>query len=157
MLPALQHRQVSEAARILQGALVGARDSAIKNNRPSGIRLLPDPVLNGINPSTNLLDATQPLAYNRVIPIAAAPDYSEGMLVLNYGTGNLNWTTTPGLPYPYALMVYESVIPENSAIPNCADVLVLEHPARRQDSDQQHGRLVYRRGADGHSRCRSDG
>ena len=33
----------SEAARILQGALVGARDAAIHNNTPSGIRLLPDP------------------------------------------------------------------------------------------------------------------
>ena len=43
VLPALSHRQVSEAARIFQGALVGARDSAIHNNAPSGIRLLPDP------------------------------------------------------------------------------------------------------------------
>ena len=38
------HRQVSEAGRIVQGAFVGARDNAIRNNRPSGIRLLPDPV-----------------------------------------------------------------------------------------------------------------
>ena len=47
VLPAISHRQVSEAARILQGALVGARDTAINNNAPAGIRLLPDPVLNG--------------------------------------------------------------------------------------------------------------
>ena len=43
VLPALSHRQVSEAARILQGALAGARDSALHNGTPSGIRLLPDP------------------------------------------------------------------------------------------------------------------
>ena len=47
VLPAISHRQVSEAARILQGALAGARDTAINNNAPAGIRLLPDPVFNG--------------------------------------------------------------------------------------------------------------
>ena len=47
VIPAISHRQVSEAARILQGALAGARDTAINNNAPAGIRLLPDPVLNG--------------------------------------------------------------------------------------------------------------
>src|SRR5271157_4124000 len=30
VIPAISHRQVSEAARILQGALAGARDTAIK-------------------------------------------------------------------------------------------------------------------------------
>src|SRR5262249_56107279 len=43
VLPALNHRQMSEAARILQGTLVGARDKAIHAGEPSGIRLLPDP------------------------------------------------------------------------------------------------------------------
>ncbi len=81
VLPAISHRQVSEAARILQGALVGARDTAINNNAPAGIRLLPDPVFNGINPSTAStagLDPTRILAANRYIPIQLAPDYSEG-------------------------------------------------------------------------------
>ncbi len=78
VLPAISHRQVSEAARILQGALAGARDTAINNNAPAGIRLLPDPVLNGINPSTAALDPTRILAANRYIPIQLAPDYSEG-------------------------------------------------------------------------------
>jgi prepilin-type N-terminal cleavage/methylation domain-containing protein len=107
VLPALSHRQVSEAARILQGALVGARDSAIKNNSPSGIRLLPDPAFpiqyTTINGSTQI-DATQPLAANRIIPIAPAPDYSEGFLavlpnVLPNGSG-LSFTSTTGLNYP---------------------------------------------------------
>ena len=51
VLPAMQHRQVSEAARILQAVLVGARDAAIRDNAPSGIRLLPDPQLSGLNPT----------------------------------------------------------------------------------------------------------
>ncbi len=35
VLPALQHRQVSEAARILQAVLAGARDAAIRDNAPA--------------------------------------------------------------------------------------------------------------------------
>ena len=60
IISAISHRQVSEAARILQAALVGARDSAIKNNAPSGIRLLPDPTINGINPATGSWTSTCP-------------------------------------------------------------------------------------------------
>ena len=84
VLPAISHRQVSEAARILQGALVGARDTAINNNAPAGIRLLPDPVFNGINPSTAALNPTRILAANRYIPIQLAPDYSEGFADIHF-------------------------------------------------------------------------
>ncbi len=96
VLPAFSHRQVSEAARILQGAFVGAHDNAIHNNRPSGIRLLPDPVFNGgFNASTGQLDPTQILACNRIIPIDPAPEYSEGYV-------NINLTPpTPSLLVPY--------------------------------------------------------
>ena len=84
VLPAISHRQVSEAARILQGALAGARDTAINNNAPAGIRLLPDPVLNGQTSNVNgvnvvpTLEPWKILASNRYIPIQLAPDYSEG-------------------------------------------------------------------------------
>ncbi len=84
VLPAISHRQVSEAARILQGALAGARDTAINSNAPAGIRLLPDPVFSGINPSTAQMDATRILAANRYIPIQLAPDYSEGYAAINF-------------------------------------------------------------------------
>jgi prepilin-type N-terminal cleavage/methylation domain-containing protein len=77
---AYNHRQVSEAARILQAGLVGARDTAINNGAPAGIRLLPDPVANGINSNTNALDPTRTLASNRFVPIQLAPDYSEGLV-----------------------------------------------------------------------------
>jgi type II secretory pathway pseudopilin PulG len=80
ILPAIGHRQVSEAARIVQAALAGARDSAIHSGNPAGVRLLIDPVINGINPTTGLLDPTQPLAANRIIPLEPAPDYTEGMV-----------------------------------------------------------------------------
>ena len=87
VLPAISHRQVSEAARILQGALAGARDTAINNNAPAGIRLLPDPVLNGQSlnapggtAGVSTLDPTRILASNRYVPIQLAPDYSEGLV-----------------------------------------------------------------------------
>ena len=61
------------------GVAVGARDEAIHLNRASAIRLLPDPTYpitwgtnNGtINPYTIL-------AYTRIVPIEAAPEYQEG-------------------------------------------------------------------------------
>jgi prepilin-type N-terminal cleavage/methylation domain-containing protein len=52
VISALSHRQVSETARILHAALAGARDAAIRNNAPSGIRLLPDPVFHVVNAPT---------------------------------------------------------------------------------------------------------
>ena len=114
VVPAISHRQVSEAGRILQGALVGARDAAIHNNGPSGVRLLPDPVfpiqyttINGVTQ----IDPTVPLAYNRIIPIEPAAQYSEGkvnvvvpaiitVLALRPPPVVHSFTTTVGLIYP---------------------------------------------------------
>jgi prepilin-type N-terminal cleavage/methylation domain-containing protein len=96
VLPALSHRQVSEAARILQSALAGAKDAAIHDNAPSGIRLLPDPTLSGIDPATGLLNPALPLAANRIIPIETAPEYTEGLVSVN-----LTPPVPPiNLPYP---------------------------------------------------------
>ena len=91
VLPAIIHRQVSEAARILQGALAGARDTAINNNAPAGIRLLPDPVLNGQSlnapggtAGVSTLDPTKILASNRYIPIQLARIIRKARLALSY-------------------------------------------------------------------------
>jgi prepilin-type N-terminal cleavage/methylation domain-containing protein len=75
---ALSGRQVSEAARILQAALVGARDQAIHNGRPSGIRLLPDPAYPIVRTSSGTIDPRMILAYNRWVPLECAPEYAEG-------------------------------------------------------------------------------
>ena len=105
VIPAISHRQVSEAARILQGALAGARDTAINNNAPAGIRLLPDPVFNGINPSTAPMDATRILASNRYVPIQLAPDYSEGKASVIKDT--VTPFSAPGtVPYASGLLSY---------------------------------------------------
>ena len=102
IVPALSHRQVSEGARLLQSVLAGARDSAIRDNAPSGIRLLPDPIFNGLNPTTGLLDPTLALCYNRIIPIQTAPAYSEGLVNLVAGNvaTNSSLATLQGLSYP---------------------------------------------------------
>ena len=87
VISAFNHRQVSEAARILQGGLVGARDTAINTNAPAGIRLLPDPMFNGqslnvpgVQAGVTALDPRVALASNRFVPIQLAPDYSEGLV-----------------------------------------------------------------------------
>ena len=73
VLPALSHRQVSESARLLQGALAGARDAALHTGTPSGIRLLPDPAFPLTYLANGQIDPTQPLAANRIIPIEIGP------------------------------------------------------------------------------------
>ena len=72
VLPALNERKISEAARLLQATLAGARDSAVRAGAPRGIRLLIDPILNG--------QGSNPLASNRMIAIEPGPDYSEGLV-----------------------------------------------------------------------------
>src|SRR5262245_61925698 len=83
VLPALAESQVSESARILQAALSGARDAAIRANAPRGIRLLPDPILTtptfATATATNLAGSAT-LAYSRIQQIELAPDYSEGLV-----------------------------------------------------------------------------
>ncbi len=102
VLPAHSHRQVSEAARILQGALVGARDAALHSGTPSGIRLLPDPAFPLVYLPNGQIDPTQPFAANRIIPIESAPEYSEGTLsiVIPDPLSNTSNAYSLSIPYP---------------------------------------------------------
>ena len=104
VLPALSHRQVSESARLLQGALAGARDAALHNGTPSGIRLLPDPAFPLTFLANGQIDPTQPLAANRIIPIEIAPAYSEGQIavVLPGTAGDTTNSSSLAIPYPAA-------------------------------------------------------
>ncbi len=73
-----------------------ARDSALHNGNPSGIRLLPDPAFPLVfNATLGQIDPTQPLAANRIIPIETAPEYSEGLLA-----PALSAELTLNVPYP---------------------------------------------------------
>src|SRR5262249_42732440 len=89
VLPAINHRQVSEAARILQAALVGARDKAIHDGQPSGIRLLPDPAFplgwTTTGTTAGTVYPSSPRAYTRIAPMDPAPEYSEGMVTVRPG------------------------------------------------------------------------
>lgn len=122
IINALAHRQVSEAARILQANLAGARDAAIRDNAPSGIRLIPDPVLNGINPATGLLDPTFPLVYNRMVPIGPAPNYSEGNLSIYDPASYLPVVKTvnspSGVQTGVPCLVVEQAVLNNQGVPN---------------------------------------
>ncbi len=120
ILPALAGRQVSEATRILQAALAGARDAAIRANAPRGIRLLPDLTL---SPTANPIPG-QILTSNRIIPIEPAPDLTDASI---HGSAtfvdriNSSWTNASGNPpaypvgsgatYPAGLPIGTSTIP----------------------------------------------
>ena len=56
--------------------------------------MLPDPELNGLNPLTGLLDPTQILACNRIVPLDPAPEYSEGFVSITAPAG------IPTIAYP---------------------------------------------------------
>ncbi len=111
VIPAIAHRQVTEAARLLQGNLAGARNAAIHYNAPRGIRLLPDPAFftaaQGGVPTlprfnNGQIDTTKILAANRFVPIESAPDYAEGKLdIYTYNPQSTTWTWTSGSPPPY--------------------------------------------------------
>jgi prepilin-type N-terminal cleavage/methylation domain-containing protein len=134
VLPALNRRAVSEASRVLQAALVGARDQAILDNAPRGIRLLPDPVFNGIDPTTGKFSNGFPLAYNRFIPLQSAGDYTTGKVTIylnpssvfpnpsRYFEGNPDPNTSvPKNPPPFhpaALRADECPFDPNTGIPN---------------------------------------
>lgn len=78
VIPAFNHREVSAAGRTLQGALVGAQNRAANIDQPAGIRLLPDPTFPITWTAAGTIAPNTILAYNRIIPIESAPEYSEG-------------------------------------------------------------------------------
>ena len=94
----LSHRQVSEAARLLQASLAGARDSAIRDNGLAGIRLLPDPVV--------------PNACNRIIPLSQPPAYSVGLVSCFPGT-----TYAAGVMLGTQALVLEETVQDAQGLP----------------------------------------
>lgn len=97
----LSGRQVTDAARIFSGSLVGARDSAIRYNQPRGIRLLPDPVLTIPPPGQPGAGSLQ-LVYNRIIPIEPAGDFAQGRLTIGPQVQAGAVSSMPNFPPFYA-------------------------------------------------------
>ena len=103
VLPAIQHRQVSESARLVQAAIEGARDAAVRANAPRGVRLLADPAYPG-----STTDPTAPLAFSRLIAIEPAPDYREGRVSIRGDSAD-----PPSLANGAALRLEESRVDTN--------------------------------------------
>lgn len=134
VIGALGSREVSEAGRILHGALTGARDKAIHQGSPAGIRLLPDPTLISFQPATwpdgtpaaspGALDQTRPLAYNRIVPIGQPPEYREGLVtpisVRSISTlgAALSIPDAASTFLPGALMLIEMPVDPSNGAPN---------------------------------------
>jgi prepilin-type N-terminal cleavage/methylation domain-containing protein len=122
-LRSYQHREVSEAGRTLQGAMVGARDRAINTGRPAGIRLLPDPAFPVGRTANGQIYPYDILAYNRIIPIEPAPDYSEGRISVhadgaggssNYPAAIRTVNGAVGMP----CLVLEQSVTDANGLPN---------------------------------------
>jgi prepilin-type N-terminal cleavage/methylation domain-containing protein len=109
------HRQLSEAARTVQGAFAGARDDAIHANRPSGYRLIPEAVVTLPN---GQVDPNAPLHASKMIPIRPAPDYSEGSLSIyppsSYSAAIRTVNGASGVP----CLVVEQAVLSNTGAPN---------------------------------------
>jgi prepilin-type N-terminal cleavage/methylation domain-containing protein len=109
------HRQVSEAARTVQGAFAGARDDAIHTNRPSGYRLIPEAVVTLPN---GQVDPNAPLHVSKMIPIRPAPDYSEGALSIyapsSYSAAVRTVNGAQGVP----CLVVEQAVLSDAGAPN---------------------------------------
>ena len=86
-----------EAARLLHGALAGARDAAIGQNAPRGIRLVPDPAFPVRRLANNQIDPTAALCVSRIVPIEPGPNYSEGRVSILSAPA----VSPPGFPPPY--------------------------------------------------------
>ncbi len=91
IIPALEHREISEAGRLLQGGLVQARSAATKHNAPRGLRLLSDPTYAN-SPSI--------VAFNRWTFIEPGPDYSNGSVVIWPVPTFLDFNPPPNPPPP---------------------------------------------------------
>jgi prepilin-type N-terminal cleavage/methylation domain-containing protein len=93
VLPTVMHsyreRDSIAAAQIVQAAIVGARDAAVKSGTPAGIRFLPDPSIELVRLPNGQIDSSAPLACNRFVPIETPGNYRAGTV-----------STYPGEVYP---------------------------------------------------------
>lgn len=71
-LGALGDQEMSESASTVQAAFSLTRDAAVREGRPTGLRLVPDSVLG---------DPYSRLASNRLREMHTPPDYSEGFVI----------------------------------------------------------------------------
>lgn len=81
VIQTLRQRNISSAALILQAELARARETAVTARAPRGIRLIPsdNPRLRFVPSGTPGSKQSTP-AYDRIVAIEPAPDYSEGLV-----------------------------------------------------------------------------
>lgn len=105
-----QQNTINLAARQLHAELSRARDTAVRNNKPAGIRLIPDRSRPGV------------LTSSRMIAIEQGPDYSEGKV--HYFFEGPYQPPVPPLPdaslgpdnYPY-LVIHEEKFDDENPLP----------------------------------------
>lgn len=95
VLPALRSRQSRGAARLLTSAIAGCRDRAIRDGAPAGLRLIPDPAFPVARLADGAIDPSAPLAFGSWVPIAPAPEYTEGRVTILAGAQYAAAVTNP--------------------------------------------------------------
>ncbi len=111
VITSIGERQIVGAASLLQSALSGARDAAMRNGSPAGLRFLPDPVFPLTYQANGQVDPTRAIVSNRWVSMVSGPDYSEGLvrtIPLPPPTPQLAAyynTVTAGLPPGYHCLV----------------------------------------------------
>lgn len=84
----LQHRQVTESARLLQSFLAGARDKAFFDSSQSsiptssGIRLIPDSEFPITRLPSGQIDFSQPIVYSQAMKIFPSDLYNDGNVTI---------------------------------------------------------------------------
>jgi prepilin-type N-terminal cleavage/methylation domain-containing protein len=96
-LGVLGDQEISDAASTVQAAFTLSRDTAVKDVKPVGLRLLPDPMFNR-DPSAFLGGQ---MASNRLLALQVPNNYSEGSAIP---------ATTPPVPVPQSVGLPVNVI-----------------------------------------------
>lgn len=89
---AMGERRMDSAASAVQGEMTAALARA-QAGGAAGVRLIPDPTRDIARLADGSIDATKPIAYNRLVPLSAQPGYSAGRVAVRGTAG-----TVGGLP-----------------------------------------------------------
>jgi hypothetical protein len=110
ILPALRDQATTNAASTLHATIQEARDLATRDGW-AGIRLVPTQAPPALEDGT--IDPDAPLMYSKIVPLAKAPDYAEGLASIHddYTPEFLAMLRADyGRPLPNLLILEESLV-----------------------------------------------
>ena len=82
VMNAIRGSAVKSSAQALQGAITAAREAALKDRAPKGLRIMPDSAWILSRDSSGQVDPARALAGGRAFPLEAGPGYSDGKVAV---------------------------------------------------------------------------